>query len=398
MDSPEPAAPDSSLPLRAAFRRGPRRFDIGEFAADVVLDSTVGFPLPRRKRSDEDVGTELPPRFVLEVDAKEVRVLDDRAEVVLDSWPRGCVDARIDLLDGQELWLELQWPCSMRGGRIIAETSPETRELADLLLEDTRVRRGAAREPGTALRCLVAETLPERLQMELHRAISGVAMMLRDGEQPLLVAGAMRGWSEGIVVVTDRALLWWAGGRKEPLVLPRDQIRSAAASPPFAGSVDLTVQPREGKDIVLALIQPTDRGADLASALNPRADALDELIAQERDGSAFLRLRDRLESVRPMIADGERPTAYAGAMLNTTSGVLVVTDRRLLWVPRKGGPIEIDRAEIKGAEVTRGRILTRISLDLSDGRQQRFDAIEPRDRAATLVAALGYAPPQSDEG
>lgn len=398
MDSTEPAPSDSSLPLRAAFRRGPRRFDIGEFAVDVVLDSTVGFPLPRPKRSDEDVATELPPRFVLEVDASEVRILDDRGEAVLDSWPRGSVDARIDLLDGEELWLELQWPRSMRGGRIVAETSPEVRELADLLLEDTRVRRGAPREPGAALRRLVAETLPERLQMDLHRAISGVAMMLRDGEQPLLVAGAMRGLSEGIVVVTDRALLWWAGGRKEPLVLPRDQIRSAAASPPLAGSVDLTVQPREGKDVVLALIEPPDRGADLASALNPRADALDELIAQERDGSAFLRLRDRLESARPLIADGERPTAYAGAMLNTTSGVLVVTDRRLLWVPRKGAAIEIDRAEIKRAEATRGRILTRISLDLSDGRQQRFDAIEPRDRAAMVVAALGFAPPQSDEG
>src|SRR5918992_3720461 len=56
------------------------------------------------------------------------------------------------------------------------------------------------------------------------------------------------------------------------------------------------------------------------------------------------------------------------------------------------GSPEIDRAEIDGAEATRGLILTRIDVDLRDGRHERFDAIEPRDRAEAAVAALGFAP------
>jgi hypothetical protein len=386
VDSSRAAAPDPALPLRAPFRRGPRRFDVGEFALDVV----VGIPVPRR-RSDEDLGTELPPGIVLEVDTEEVRVLDDRGEAVLETWPRGSVDARIDLLDDKELWLELRWPRNTRGGRIIAETSPDARRIADLLVADTRVRRGAAREPGEALRRLVAEGLPERVQIERHRAISGVAMLLRDGERPLLVAGAARGFSDGIVVLTDRALLWWTGGRKDPLLLPRDRIRSAATSEPLRDAVDLTVQPRDGKDIVLSFIEPPDRGPDLASALNPRADALDELLAKERDGSAFLLLRDRLDTVRPLLHEGERAATYAGAVRRTSSGVLIVTDRRLLWVPKKGGPTEIDRAEITAAKASRKLILTHVALVLTGGRFERFDAIEPRDRAEAIVEALGFA-------
>ena len=57
------------------------------------------------------------------------------------------------------------------------------------------------------------------------------------------------------------------------------------------------------------------------------------------------------------------------------------------------GEPEIDRAEIDGAEATRGLILTRIDVDLRDGRHERFDAIEPRDRAEAAVAALGIGAP-----
>jgi hypothetical protein len=55
------------------------------------------------------------------------------------------------------------------------------------------------------------------------------------------------------------------------------------------------------------------------------------------------------------------------------------------------GSREIDRAEIDGAEATRGLTLARIDVDLRDGRRERFDAIEPRDRAEAAVAALGFA-------
>ena len=56
------------------------------------------------------------------------------------------------------------------------------------------------------------------------------------------------------------------------------------------------------------------------------------------------------------------------------------------------GEPEIDRAEIDSAEATRGLILTRIDVDLRDGRHERFDAIEPRDRAEPQSPRLGFAP------
>jgi hypothetical protein len=389
VDTTEAAAPESSLPVRASFRRGPREFDAGEIA----LDALVGLPVPRPRRPAKNTGTKLPSRFMLEVNPSEVRVLDERGEAELETWPRGAVDARIQLLDERELRLELRWRDSLRGGLIVAEKSPEARQVANLLVEDTRVRRGAPADAAAALRRLVAEALPERIQTSLHQACSAIAMLMRDGEEPLLVASAMHGWSNGIAVLTDQALLWWAGGRKDPVVLPRDQVRSAAATEHHRGEVELNVQPRTGKDLVLHLIEPPDRGAELALALNPRADALDDFLAQERDGSVFLSLRDRLEPVRPLLADGERIVTYAGAMRNTTTGALLVTDRRLLWVAGKGSPFEIDRAEIDGAEATRGLIFTRVDLELRGGRRERFEAIDPRDRADDIVAALGFAPP-----
>jgi hypothetical protein len=58
---------------------------------------------------------------------------------------------------------------------------------------------------------------------------------------------------------------------------------------------------------------------------------------------------------------------------------------------RCSGSREIDHAEIDRAEARRGLILARIDVDLR-GRRERFDAIEPRDRAEAAVAALGFAP------
>jgi hypothetical protein len=56
------------------------------------------------------------------------------------------------------------------------------------------------------------------------------------------------------------------------------------------------------------------------------------------------------------------------------------------------GSREIDPGEIDGAEATRGLTLARIDVDLRHGRHERFDAVEPRDRAKAAVAALGFAP------
>lgn len=139
---------------------------------------------------------------------------------------------------------------------------------------------------------------------------------------------------DGIVLVTDRGLRWCSGRRKGPLAFPRDAIRGAAREV-VSGIVELTVLTRTEKDVRLSCIEPRERGAELASALNPRADALDALLAEEEDGSVRLQVSDELDLARGLLKDGERPTAYAGALRGVRGGALVVTSSAFCGWPRK---------------------------------------------------------------
>jgi len=194
---------------------------------------------------------------------------------------------------------------------------------------------------------------------------------------------------DGIVLVTDRGLRWCSGRRKGPLAFPRDAIRGAAREV-VSGIVELTVLTRTEKDVRLSCIEPRERGAELASALNPRADALDALLAEEEDGSVRLQVSDELDLARGLLKDGERPTAYAGALRGVRGGALVVTEQRLLWVAKKGEPVVIEREDIEAARVRRRLISTGLELRRTDGRDEPFEGIMPRDRAASILAALGF--------
>ena len=384
----------SPLPVRAAFARGPRRFDAEELLVDVVLHTTLPVPVPRRRHPDEDMGTELPPRFFLEVDHDEVRVIEDGGARVVERWARGAVHAVLHRIEEDELVLELRWPKSTRGGRVAAESSAEAREVAELLTRDTRARRGVDVEADAAFGELVSATLPDSLRLERPRAVAGLAHLLERGERALIVAGASSRYIDGIVVLTDRAVRWWSGGRRSPVVVPREEIRTARTET-VADNTDLVLEPFSGRAVRIQWVQPPDRAKAIATALrrDPEGPAapLDALLAKEPNDALSRTVRPQLARARQLLRDGERPMAFAAALRGATRGALLVTDQRLLWVAAEGEPISIERALIDAVEPERKLIVTRLDVSMTNGKRERFDAIETRDRAALIAGALAPA-------
>ena len=346
-----------------------------------ALGLPVPLPQPRRSRV-------LPKRFVLEVAEDEVRVLDGDAGV-LERWPRGAVDARIRLLDERDVQLDLRWPDQVRRAGLYADAAAETVAVAELLAQDTRLAHGLDEEADAAFTRLAAETLPEALRRERGTALRGVAVMLQPGERPLVVAGADRGLSFGIALLTDRALLWWAGGRKASLAIPREEIAAAAVE-----RVELVVEDVGGRRSSLGDFDPAERAREIAELLvaalpEPAAPHPFDVLVEATGEKITWHIRHDLELVRELWEEGERGLELAIGIVGSRRGALVVTDRRLLWVSRKADPIAIGRADVAAGELGRRLGLTRLELTLTGGETRRIDAIEPSDRAALILAALG---------
>jgi hypothetical protein len=333
----------------------------------------VPVPLPPRRSS----------RLTLEVDATEGRVLDadDR---VLSAWSRGAVDARVRELNDRFVELQLRGPGAdhrLRGAATEAAVA-----IAERLAHDTRVAHGTDAEADVALRALAEATLPPAVRTEYHAALHAVAALLAPGERPVALAGAMRGLSDGIVLVTDRALGWWGGGRKAALVVPREEITSVE----LADARELRVGHGDGTT-VLALVEPPGRAAELAALLAadlPEPAGIDALVAAEPDEGVVWQLRRELELARELWQDGEAGELLAIGYVGGTHGAIVLTDRRLLWASRKAEPLTFARDAIAGATAKRSLGATRLDVALRDGGAQRFDVVQPRGRAEALAAAL----------
>ena len=259
-----------------------------------------------------------------------------------------------------------------------------------MLAQDTRLAHGLDEEADAAFTRLAAETLPDALRLERGTALRGVAVMLQPGERPLVVAGADRGLSSGVALLTDRALLWWAGGRKASLAIAREEIAAAAVE----RDVELVVEDLGGRRFSLGDLDPPERAKEIAALLvaalpEPAAAHPFDLLVEATGEKDTWPIRHDLEAVRELWEDGELGLALAIGIVGSRRGALVVTDRRLLWVSRKAEPIVLDRAELAAGELKRRLTLTRIELTLAGGAQHRIDAVEPADRAAEILAALG---------
>ena len=368
---------------RAVFTRGYQR--LADAAENLVLDVVlVGLPVPRRRRPAEDTGTELPPRFVLELTPEAVRVLEPEDDRLVESWPRRHVDADIHSLDDHEIELELYWPGGLRTGRIRAPATPAARAVGEALARDTRLAHGGSAEAEERLERLVADTLPSKLAAEHHAAIAGLALRLRAGEGPLAVAGAMHAWSGGAVLLTDMAVHWCSDGRKEPLLLPREAIRRCRLAPNVN---ELELELATGERRRLGLVEPRSTAELIAAALTPSLDPLDALLS-EADEKDSHELRATLDRVRMLLRPDERPLVLAAASHGIRTGALVLTDRRLLWVRKKGDPLLYERGSMDAARVRKSIGGAELELEFAGGGKEQFYGIRSRERADRIAAAV----------
>jgi hypothetical protein len=242
----------TELPLRATFTR---EYPI----VSDVLRGAVGAPIPLPVNR-------LWRRFVLELDENELRFLRKRGAVV-EAWPRGALAARISQLAPASVELKLRRPDG-RTTTLRARGSADALALAELLAQDTRVAAGTDLECDEAVRRLAAETLPEKLRSDHADKLRAISALLTPGERPAALAVS----TFGVALLTDRALCWWNGGRKEPVVIARGDVRFAAAAP------DALLVDHDSGTEQLLFLEPAGRAAVLAAALPPRA-GLDELLA-----------------------------------------------------------------------------------------------------------------------
>jgi hypothetical protein len=377
------------LPVRAPFACvAPWKL---EPLIEGAIQGTLGLPVPVPQPKHRPPGTRLPERLVLEVADDEVHILDEGGERMVESWPRGQVAARVRLLDDVEVVLELRWSGVDRYGRIEAEPTDAAVAVAELLAHDTRVANGGDAETDAALMRLAEQTLPDELGRARHAALRAVAALVAPGERPLVVAGGERGWSFGIVVLTDRTLYWWSGGRKPPVVLARGEIAEAATRR-YGDYVDLVVKDGRGRTTVVE-VTPPERAEAIAELLaaelpEPAAPGLAALVAADPDEPLTHQLRRELELVAELWDDDEQGRVLAIGFIGAKRGALVLTDRRLLWASRKAEPIAIERSTIVAAELSRKLGTTRLDLTLSGGATQRFDAVDSRERAEAIRDAL----------
>lgn len=102
-------------------------------------------------------------------------------------------------------------------------------------------------------------------------------------------------------------------------------------------------------------------------------------------------VRDELDLPPELLADDEQPRLIAEADRGARTGLLVLTDRRVLFVYeglRKEEFLQFPLAEIRGAEGGGGFIGSgKLRLEL-EGDALRFTGVVPKGRAAEFVAAL----------
>jgi hypothetical protein len=319
----------------------------------------------------------LPERLTLELDDDELRILNRRDGRLFDARPRGAIDARVTVLQN-DVELSLRWPDDERRHLIRAEASAEAMEVAEALARDSRVARGADPETDAALMRLAAETLPPELLRERHDALRKIAELLERGERPLVVAGGDRGLDYGIVLLTDRTLFQWAGGRKTWLDLPREELAGACTN----AHGWLFVADAAGRRYEIEDIKPPERAEEIVAALGLPLlpdGKLDDLAVSRADAARVIAAWEV----------GEVPQAFATGTVGWRSGVLGVTDRRLLWVPRKDEPVALDRAQIVAARMRDEFLSAHLLITLRNGDEHVFELVGKRDATKVLAALEG---------
>ena len=355
-------------------------------AAGRVVTGALGLPvpLPIPSRPVKDRGTGLPDAFELEVADEEVRVLAVPGGEELETWPRGALWVTVRQYEERVLGLDLHWREGGRGGRVAAAATEHSRAVTEWLLHDDRVARGAPREADAAfVRLLLA--LPAEALVEHHANLRPVSALLTEDERPERLAVA----SYGGLLLTDARLLWWDGGRKDPMVLARTEVMDASVPK----ERELEVFTASERHWFFDLL-PDEAPAAFRDALRrPAADALE--LAAKRAGDRVV--WPLLEPIRELLQAGEEVERLDVGYLGWRTGALVLTDRQLLWVNAKRPARVHARASVLAATASeRGELEV-----ATPGAKERF-TFERDGAAADFAAALsepleGIEPPDALE-
>jgi hypothetical protein len=119
------------------------------------------------------------------------------------------------------------------------------------------------------------------------------------------------------------------------------------------------------------------------------AAAVDQLADEQLPGSQVV--TDELDALPGTFEPGELPEAMAHGAFGGKSGLVVLTDRRLLFVSKQAAGeefVELPRAKLEAAEA-RSSFLGNTGLRVQyDGRRFDFKGIEPKQRAGEIADLL----------
>lgn len=344
-----------------------------------VATGALGLPLPvpiPGRRAPKDRGTGLPETFVLRVTAERGEVVDAESGAVVEAFERGRVVARVREAGGASLVLELRWSDAQRFGTIAGAATPEAREVVEWLLHHARVAGGADPVADAAFVELLL-AMPEELLEDRRDALRSVSALLRAGDEPRLLLGGDQGISIGAVLITDTSLMWWSGGRREPLSLPIASIVTVGRD-----GEQLRIRDTAGRTHLIEELRPKGSAELLEARLRPAPrdlDRLDELARDIDDGDLTM----TLGLVRETLADGETPLGLGRATSGgLRTGTVVVTDRRLLWVHPKR-TIAIDRADLEEVTASKGMLTF-----TAGGVDHHWGWLTPEDGLDAFASAL----------
>jgi hypothetical protein len=118
--------------------------------------------------------------------------------------------------------------------------------------------------------------------------------------------------------------------------------------------------------------------------------AVDELARETLDRA--WEVGDELEMLPEALQPGELPQTLARGAKGSSGGLIVLTDRRLLFVSRRSGDneiVELPRDRLDGAEARSG-LLGNAKLRVAfEGDRIEFKGVEPKERAEEIADELG---------
>lgn len=118
----------------------------------------------------------------------------------------------------------------------------------------------------------------------------------------------------------------------------------------------------------------------------PRPDrSMEELF-----GSA-VGTRQPLELLPSLLASGEKVLTGATAFLDGRSGIVVATNRRLLFLHRDELLVDAEYPAIRHFRALAGLVVADLQLE-TDERRAVIKQIHPRTRLAELAELLGHSP------